>query len=65
MILRLLELLLAACICALVLSPLLALATGLVVLITGLAFIPVFAPLTTLALVTALAWLAFRDRRRK
>jgi hypothetical protein len=65
MMLRLLELALAAAIYALLLSPLLALAAGGVVLVTGLAFVPVFAPMTTLALVAAMVWLALRDGRRR
>ena len=50
---RLLEILLAAGLYALLLSPLVALIAGAVVVLTGLAFIPVF------------AWIALREAKRR
>ena len=62
---RLLEIILAAGMFALMLSPVLALVAGVVMFLTGLAFIPVFAPLTTMLVVVFFAWMAFREVRRK
>ena len=62
---RVLELLIAAALVALMLSPVVALLAGTVVLLTGLAFVPVFAPLTTLLAIGCLAWLAVKDARRR
>jgi hypothetical protein len=62
---RLLEILLAAGLYALLLSPLVALIAGAVVVLTGLAFIPVFAPLTTALAVTVFAWIALREAKRR
>lgn len=62
---RLVEIVLAAGMFALLLSPILALVAGVVMFLTGLAFIPVFAPLTTTLVLGFFAWAAYREARRK
>ena len=62
---RILEIVLATGVFAILLSSVLAVLAGAVMLLTGLAFIPLFAPLTTTFVVGFFAWTAVRDVRRK
>ena len=61
---RLIEIIIGVGIFAVLLAPLVALFAGVVVFLTGIAFIPVFAPLTTILVIGFFFWMAIRESRR-
>lgn len=62
---RLLEIIFGMGVFVVLLAPLLALFAGVVALLTGIAFIPVFAPLTTALAIGFFFWMAIREAKRE
>jgi hypothetical protein len=62
---RLLEIIIGLGLFVVLLAPPVALFAGIVAFLTGIAFIPVFAPLTTTLVIGFFFWMAIREVRRK